>query len=145
MSRYTFISILGAFLYPAACAAQTATRVYNLQTVDGNKLPAIWNVAGSDTSWIHWGKVMLEPNGATIIEFSTHTYNGVRGGGGTNTLHTRYTQHADSIEIGAPKTCAAPCFQGHYGVISDSTLTLTLHTTPATFWPVYSYRRIASQ
>jgi hypothetical protein len=142
MSRYAFLLMLGAF--SAACAAQSTARVYNLETVDGNKLPAIWNVSGSDTSWVHWGRVMLEPHGrATIVDSTTHTYHGVRAGGGMNTLHARYTIHSDSIEIGAPKTCTVPCFQGHYGRISDSTLTLTLHTRPATFWPVYRYRVIA--
>lgn len=144
MSRYAFLLILGTF--STACAAQSTARVYNLETVDGHKLPAIWNVSGGDTSWVRWGKVMLELNGrATLIDYSTHTYHGVRAGGGTNTVHARYTIHADSIEIGAPRTCAVPCFLGHYGVISDSVLTLTLHTKPATFWPVYRYHIIASQ
>jgi hypothetical protein len=141
MSPYKMILVVGAcMLHPAAPAAQRSSRTYALDAIDGHSLPAVWNVSAGDTSWAHWGRVVLTPDGkASVVEFSTHTYHGAAAGGGTNTVHAMYRVYGDSIEIGSLRSCTAPCFEGQFGVISDSTLTLTPRTNPGRAWPIYRY------
>jgi len=113
----------GAFIVAAYSTTQHFSRTYILKTIDGHALPAVWNVSRGDTSWEHWGNLVLSPDGkATVVDFSTHTYHGARVGGGTNTVHARYRIYGDSIELGSLRSCRAPCFEGWFGRISDSTL-----------------------
>ena len=124
----------------ATSAAQTTSRAYVLESINGRPLPAIWYAKDGDTSWTHWGKLSLDRDGNAVrVAYGTHTYHGTQAGGGTQTWRAKYRFRGDSIELGF-RPCKAPCFVGDVGRISGSTLTLTPRTNPPRPWPVYLYR-----
>jgi hypothetical protein len=134
------ILTFGAFTVAAYSTAQHSSRTYSLKAIDGHALPAVSNVSTGDTSWVHWGKLVLSPDGkATFVDSSIYSYHGLRAGGSMNTIHARYRLYGDSIELGSLRSCSAPCFEGWFGRISDPTLTLTRRSNPAQSWPVYTY------
>jgi hypothetical protein len=140
-----FLALIAGAIYVHAGAlkAQGVSRTYELVSVDGQRLPAVWMVSQGDTTWVHSADAILAPDGnSTTHDSVTYTYHGKRyAGGAKGTVYARYRIYGDSIEIAALRNCKAPCGAGWVGTISDSAMALTILTKPPRKWAVFEYRR----
>lgn len=121
----------------------TVSRLYVLESVNGQPLPAILSAGQSDTTKVLWATVTLDASGTAVITehrlrvSPTKPIDEV-----TYTSRYDYRIAGDSITVGSFQTCPCclPCAfpLQQVGQVTAATLTLTFQTNPSA--PTYFYR-----
>lgn len=106
-------------------APQSETRIYVLQSINGNPLPVVTGAGAGDTLTALWATLTLEPNGnATTIDHYRHVYLAYPAEEKTLAVRLQYRVSRDSITVGWFGQCVDICAWNRVGSITDSSVSL---------------------
>lgn len=124
----------------------TVSRLYTLETVDGQPLPATISAGAGETTQVVWSTLTLESSGQAV---TVHHLSGVwlQNPPEESTVVRRqeYRITGDSIEIGSFHPCppGAECVGNNLGQIGDSTVAIAeFYRVYPTDPVVYRYRLV---
>jgi hypothetical protein len=127
--------------HDATAPATPRTRLYVLESVNGRPVPV--NLGGSDS--VLWATLALDPAGNAITVDHIKSVFQNNSSESTYSLRFEYRIRGDSIEIGSFQPCPDICAGNRVGVISDSTVVLTVgYNSYPTNPIIYLYRLIQS-
>jgi hypothetical protein len=119
---------------------QTVSKLYVLETINGQPLPAVLNAGQGDTTRVVWGTVILYSAGnAFTAEHWRRVYPPNPSEEGILSLQREYRIAGDNITVGSFTPCPinAICEGNKVGKLTSSTLTLAYEHAGA---PVYLYQ-----
>jgi hypothetical protein len=127
----------------ATTPSTTVSRIYVLETLNGQPLPAILSAGQSDTTRVLWATLTLDATGtAVIIEHRLRVSPTNVADEATFTSRFDYRITGDSITVGSFQACQCclPCAfpLEQVGRVTGTTLTLTFRINPPP--PTYLYR-----
>ena len=119
-------------------------KYYVLESIDGNRVPVILGSGPAETLTVLAGALLLQSSDSSkeikrgrdaVTGYPTYDF--------SDTLHSSYRIHGDSIEVGFFGACRDICYPNRAGRYDDSTITLALQFSPGAIGPVYLYRLVA--
>ena len=137
-------ALLVATVSTLACHESTApqgtTRVYVLESINGNPPPAITSAGAGDTVTVLWGTLTLNPNGdAVTVDHLRHAYLAYIPEQKTSAFRYQYRLAGDGITVGFFGHCPDICIPNRVGTITESSLSLIESYNP---YPVPSVIRL---
>ena len=140
-------SCLISLLVLAACSDGTAppqasTRLYVLESINGNPLPTITSAGAGDTVTVLWATLTLGSAGdAVTVDHVRHAYLAYPPQEQTFGSRYQYRVTGDSITVGFFGQCWDLCISNRVGAISESSVSLIDSYNP---YPVPSIIRLYS-
>ena len=136
--------VLAATLATLGCHDTTApagiTRIYVLESVNGNPLPTITSAGAGDTVTALWATLTLTPDGqAVMVDHLREAYLAYPPEERTLASQYQNTIAGDSITVGFFGTCLDLCISNQVGSIADSSVSLIEGYNP---YPVPSVIRL---
>jgi len=120
------------------------SRLYILESIKGQPLPAITSAGAGDTVTMLWSTITLDPIGNAVeVVHQRQAYLAFPAEETTYAQRYEYKITGDSITVGSFQRCVDLCPSNRVGLLSDSTVALTFGYSPYPLNPtIYLYRLV---
>ena len=104
----------------------STSRLYVLESINGQHVPAIQSAGAGDTLWVVWSTITLGADGkADIVDHVKHAHLNYGAEENTYLRNQPYRISGDSLTIGSYQGCPDICASPVVGLLADSTLTIS--------------------
>jgi hypothetical protein len=120
------------------------SRLYILESIRGQPLPTIASAGAGDTVTMLWSTITLDPVGNAVeVVHRRQAYLTFPAEETTYAQRYEYRITGDSITVGSFQRCVDLCASNRVGLLSDSTIALTVGYNPYPLNPtIYLYRLV---
>jgi len=143
VSRLNALALLCAVAtacHESSAPHQATTRVYVLESINGNPPPTVTSSGAGDTVTVLWATLTLGPTGdALTVDHLRHAYLAYPPQEQTLASPSEYRVTGDSITVGFFGQCQDLCIRNRVGVITESSVSLIDDYNP---YPVPSVIRV---